>query len=165
MPEWLSETDCAAEAAPSGTGGCGMSCVEEQPGLFRIKLIDGESGARNISLLRGWLEPGACHAPHTHDIEEAVLFLRGRGYVTVNDCRRAVGPGDALLFPPGSVHSTENPVDGESLHFVAAFPDSLVSGRQVPGEARRWRRSVILWKLGNRIRWALRKLLRLSERS
>ena len=58
--------------------------VEEEPGLFSVKLIDGEVGSRGVALLRGWLEPGACHSMHTHKSEEAVLFLSGVTFLSTS---------------------------------------------------------------------------------
>ena len=135
--------------------------VEHEPGLFALKLVDGSRGAHDVALLRGWLEPGASHAAHTHDVEEAVVFLSGRGVVSIENERIAVGPGDAVLIPAGALHSTSNVEAGEPLHFVAAFPDSVVRSRPAHagttgrGAPILWRRCTALW---NRIRWVSRRM-------
>ena len=82
--------------------------VQHEPGLFAVKLIDGSRGSAHVALLRGWLEPGASHSPHTHDAEEAVVFLAGRGVVTIDRQVFRVQEGDSLLIPPRVVHSTTN---------------------------------------------------------
>jgi quercetin dioxygenase-like cupin family protein len=136
--------------------------VEYEPGLFALKLVDGSRGSRNIALLRGWLAPGASHSPHTHDIEEAVIFLSGRGTLTIENERFLVGPGDAVLIPAGALHSTSNSEPAETLHFVAAFPDSVVRSRPATPGARHGRigrarhHCTALW---NRLRWITRRMV------
>jgi quercetin dioxygenase-like cupin family protein len=128
--------------------------IEHEPGLFSKKLIDGSRGAHRIALLRGWLEPGGSHAPHTHDVEEAVMFLSGRCVLTVGGERHDIGPGDAVCIPAGIVHDTHNPY-GERVEFVAAFPDSVIRSRPAAATVRAPRPRPIL----NRLRWLLRRAL------
>jgi quercetin dioxygenase-like cupin family protein len=111
-----------------------------EPGLYGLKLVDGDQGANRVSLVRGWMKPGGRHSPHTHEVEEAVIFLSGRGEVDLEGRRVVVGPGDLLHIPPHIVHSTFNPGD-EDLCFVAAFADSLIASEphgtgQPPGQPR-----------------------------
>ncbi len=101
-------------------------CIEVEPGLFGVKLIDGRDGTRHLALLRGWLNPGASHAPHLHDTEEAVTFLSGSGVVRIDNKNYMVKAGDSVWIPPHVVHSTHN-TGKEDLTFIAAFSDSLVS--------------------------------------
>ncbi|MHA2283331.1 MAG: cupin domain-containing protein [Promethearchaeota archaeon] len=134
--------------------------VEEEPGLFSVKLIDGERGSRGVALLRGWLGPGACHSMHTHKSEEAVLFLSGHGVVSINGKQFEVGPGDALWIPPATMHSTKNFSSDETLDFVAAFSDSLIDSDalevNVSNSSKLLRGRFPIW---NRICWITRKLL------
>jgi quercetin dioxygenase-like cupin family protein len=134
--------------------------IEVEPGLFGIKLIDGETGSHGVALLRGWLRPGARHSPHTHTAEEAVVFLSGDGVVWIGGHRQPVGPGDAVWIPPGVVHSTENTCK-EDLTFVAAFSDSLITSRAVTEErAHRSVRPRGRHPLVNRLRWVVREIRR-----
>jgi quercetin dioxygenase-like cupin family protein len=133
--------------------------IEVEQGLFGIKLVDGETGARGVALLRGWLHPGACHSPHTHDAEEAVVFLSGHGVVRIEGESFEAGPGDAFLIPPRVIHSAENTGDVD-LEFVAAFSDQLIASRPAGaasqlGRRRALRRPLVL----NRLRWAARRIL------
>jgi len=106
--------------------GAGRRAKQIEPGLYGLKLIDGAQGAQRISLIRGWLEPGARHSAHTHDVEEAVVFLGGRGIVELGEERIDVSRGDAVHIPPGVVHSTLN-TGSEDLSFIAAFADALIT--------------------------------------
>lgn len=103
--------------------------IEYEPGLFALKLIDGSRGSHGVALLRGWLNPGASHSPHTHEAEEAVVFLSGHGEVCIGECRYKIGPGDSVWIPPRIPHSTSNTSAHEDLTFVAAFSDSLIASR------------------------------------
>jgi quercetin dioxygenase-like cupin family protein len=136
--------------------GTAQRVVQHEPGLFAVKLVDGSRGAGNIALLRGWLEPGASHSPHTHDSEEAVVFLSGRGVVTIDRQTFRVQEGDSLLIPPHVVHSTTNEDALMTLHFVAAFSDSAIrsypAGDGRPNGARSGR------SIRNRVRWYARQL-------
>lgn len=105
----------------------GAATIEVEPGLYGRRLVDGKHGARRVSLVEGWMRPGGRHSPHTHDVEEAVVFLAGRGIVDIAGRRVDVGPGDTLNIPAHTVHSTFNPGE-EDLRFVAAFADCLITG-------------------------------------
>lgn len=105
--------------------------IEVESGLYGVKLLDGAAGTQRLSLVRGWMHPGGRHSAHTHDVEEAVVFLSGRGEVDLGGRCIAVGPGDLLHIPPHTVHSTFNPGD-EDLCFVAAFADCLIGANPPP---------------------------------
>lgn len=136
---------------------------EYEPGLFGIKLIDGARGATHVSLLRGWLKPNSQHAPHTHDVEEAIIFLSGRGVQSIGDQRYDVGPGDSVLVPPGIIHSTLN-TGQEDLVFVAAYPDNVITAQPAPaGSVESSPPSS--FTLRHRMAWVLRQVAaRLSPR-
>jgi len=130
--------------------------TEHEPGLYALKLVDGARGARDVSLLRGWLEPGAQHSLHTHEVEEAVVFLSGSGVVSMNGSRFEVGPGDAILIPAGVTHGTLNASVDETLHFVAAFSGSVIASRPAGERVPKWRlRGRSLW---SRVTWIMRRL-------
>jgi mannose-6-phosphate isomerase-like protein (cupin superfamily) len=69
-------------------------------------LLDAElGGARNQSLAEASLEPGQATERHYHArAEELYVLLDGRGEMEVDGARGAVGPGDAVLIPPGAWH-------------------------------------------------------------
>ncbi|HSJ94314.1 MAG TPA: cupin domain-containing protein, partial [Gaiellaceae bacterium] len=69
-------------------------------------LIDPEAGgARNQSLAEATLAPGQATERHYHaETEELYVVLAGSGEMEVDGERREVGPGDAVLLPPGAWH-------------------------------------------------------------
>ena len=62
------------------------------------------------------LAPGATWGRHSHEEtqpqEEVLYCLDGQGTVWVDGEEVAMGPGDAVLLPQGSVHGFENVGDG-----------------------------------------------------
>lgn len=69
-------------------------------------LVDAEAGgARNQSLAEATLAPGQATERHYHaETEELYVVLAGSGEMEVDGERREVGPGDAVLLPPGAWH-------------------------------------------------------------
>ena len=65
------------------------------------------------SLAEATLEPGQATERHYHRVaEEIYLITKGAGDLEIDGERSRVGPGDAVLIPPGSWHTLEN--DGTS---------------------------------------------------
>jgi quercetin dioxygenase-like cupin family protein len=135
--------------------------VEHAPGLFSVKLIDGSSGAAGLSLLRGWLKPGAQHALHTHDTEEVVYVLSGEGIVEIAGRFYPARAGDAFRFGANVPHATLNTHPAEDLVFVAAFADQIVGAKSCSARLQA-RPEGRLTPLFNRARWLVRKLARKS---
>lgn len=69
-------------------------------------LLDAElGGARNQSLAEATLGPGEATERHYHaKTEELYVLLEGSAEMEVESERARVGPGDAILIPPGSWH-------------------------------------------------------------
>jgi mannose-6-phosphate isomerase-like protein (cupin superfamily) len=69
-------------------------------------LLDAEAGgARNQSLAEASLAEGRATERHYHALtEEIYVVLDGRGEMEVDGVRADVGPGDAILIPPGARH-------------------------------------------------------------
>jgi len=60
---------------------------------------------RNQSLAEATLPPGAATTRHLHRRAEEIYFLlEGAGTMEVDGAEAAVGPGDAILIPPGAWH-------------------------------------------------------------
>ncbi len=61
---------------------------------------------QNQSLAEATLPAGASTRPHHHRASEEIYFiLEGQGTITIGPESRHVGPGDAILIPPGSRHA------------------------------------------------------------
>ena len=82
-------------------------------------LLDAElGGTANQSLAEAWLEPGQATQRHYHArSEELYVLLDGSAEMEVDGDRRAVGPGDAILIPPGAWHQIRAG-DGEPVRFL-----------------------------------------------
>jgi len=81
-------------------------------------LLDAETGARNQSLAEAWLEPGQSTQRHYHArSEELYVLLEGEGEMEVDGDRSQVGPGEAVLIPPGARHQI-TASEGGPLRFL-----------------------------------------------
>ena len=81
-------------------------------------LLDAEVGcADNQSLAEATLAPGQATQRHFHArSEEIYVLLEGRGEMEIDGARRDVGPGDAILIPPGAWHQIT--AGAEPLRFL-----------------------------------------------
>jgi mannose-6-phosphate isomerase-like protein (cupin superfamily) len=60
---------------------------------------------RNQSLAEAELAPGTATERHFHRASEELYYLlEGSGTIEIDGETRAVGPGDAILIPPGAWH-------------------------------------------------------------
>ena len=72
---------------------------------IRVLLDAALGGAAEQSLAEASLEPGQATDRHYHArTEEIYVLLDGEGEMEVEDERRHVGPGDAILIPAGAWH-------------------------------------------------------------
>jgi mannose-6-phosphate isomerase-like protein (cupin superfamily) len=87
-------------------------------------LLDAETAAaRNQSLAEAELGPGRETTRHYHRESEEIYFvLSGSGEMEVDGDRRAVGPGDAILIPPGAWHQITTGDDPIRFLCVCAPP-------------------------------------------
>ena len=66
------------------------------------------------------LHAGASIGAHRNDKDEIYYVLSGRGELTLDGQRRAVGPGDAILTRDGSTHALEQRGD-EDLVIIVVY--------------------------------------------
>jgi quercetin dioxygenase-like cupin family protein len=100
------------------------------PGLHVTGHAAPSRGARETSVWRIRLAPGAPGAEHTVDREEIFVALSGRAAVTLAGERHDLGPGDALVVPAGVPFSLAN-ADDAPFEAIAVLP---VGGRAtLPG--------------------------------
>jgi quercetin dioxygenase-like cupin family protein len=96
----------------------------EQEGAAGVKirwLITEEDGAPNVALREFELAPGGHTPHHAHDWEHEVFVLEGEGVVAGAEGERALGPGVAVLVPPGEMHNFKNAGTGP-LRFLCLVP-------------------------------------------
>lgn len=74
--------------------------------LCRSDVVSNEE----LLLVRVQIEPGRCHAFHTHPTrEELIYILSGQAEQWVGREHRLLNPGDVAFIPKGEVHGTYNP--------------------------------------------------------
>ncbi len=85
---------------------------------IRELLAHGNSCIRNQSLAEARVAVGGATAPHYHPrAEEIYYILRGAGVMRIGEKTAAVGPGDAIAIPPGTIHTIRN-TGAEALVFL-----------------------------------------------
>lgn len=87
-------------------------------------LLDAQlGGAGEQSLAEATLAPGQSTQRHFHArSEEIYVVLAGRGEMELDGDRRLVGPGDAVLIPPGSRHRIEAVAESELRFLCCCAP-------------------------------------------
>jgi oxalate decarboxylase/phosphoglucose isomerase-like protein (cupin superfamily) len=76
----------------SRNGFAARRCPEPRPSLVRV------------------IEPGRCHAFHTHPNREEIIYvLSGRAEQWVGRDHRILVPGETAFIPKGVVHGSYNP--------------------------------------------------------
>ena len=96
------------------------------PGIEHTTLAGADLGARQLSVWRQTVAPGAATPPHRHECEEVVLVESGRGRLHVGDGCVQFGPDSTLVLPAGRVHQIVNDGD-EPLRLLAAFSRTPVA--------------------------------------
>jgi mannose-6-phosphate isomerase-like protein (cupin superfamily) len=90
---------------------------------IRVLLDAAAGGARNQSLAEAWLEPGQATERHYHaGTEELYVLLDGAGEMEVEGERAQVGPGDAILIPPGAWHQIRADADAPLRFLCCCAP-------------------------------------------
>lgn len=96
--------------------------VDAAEGLRKGVLLGPGDGAPNFALRRFTLAAGATVPRHTNAVEHEQYVLTGEYTVGLENEEFAVGPGDALLIPAGTVHWYVN--DGpDDAAFLCAVPN------------------------------------------
>jgi mannose-6-phosphate isomerase-like protein (cupin superfamily) len=76
------------------------------------------SSCERTSLAEATLYPGRHTENHRHAVTEEIYYvLAGRGRIVVKGEASEIGPGDAILIPPGHAHQTWNTGE-EALVFL-----------------------------------------------
>jgi quercetin dioxygenase-like cupin family protein len=91
------------------------------PGLSVTGLAAPSRGARETSVWRLRLEPGAPGAPHSLDREEIFVALAGRALVVLDGEHFELAVGDTLIVPAGQEFSLAC-AGGERFEAMAMAP-------------------------------------------
>ncbi len=79
--------------------------------------------------------PGKAARAHRHQEHEAFIITRGRGEMRVDAETREVGPGDAIVMEPFSVHELTNLSDEQELRFLDLLWERLPEAAERNREA------------------------------
>lgn len=86
-------------------------------------LVGPEEGGGASIVFEVW-EPGGAQPPNSHPRSvEVFVFLAGTGVAVCDGDTRAVGAGDVLVLPPGSVHHITNTGEGRLYALTTMNPD------------------------------------------
>lgn len=78
---------------------------------------------RNQSLAEATVTAGNSTVRHYHrEAEEIYFILDGSGRMEIDGVVRSVGPGDAILIPPGAWHEITATADGDLRFLCACAP-------------------------------------------
>ncbi len=78
---------------------------QKRPGVLLTSLVDGDTGATQISSGVAEFAVGASAPTHYHDAEESVIVIEGEGLIVSNGEEHIVRPNDAAFIPSGVHHS------------------------------------------------------------
>ena len=77
--------------------------------IIREVLAPRNSGAERQSLAEATLPPGAQTEAHSHpNTEELYYLLQGEALMAIEQEKRCVGTGDAIVIPAGKRHQIRN---------------------------------------------------------
>ena len=85
-----------------------------------------KNGARQMSAVYLFFEPGQGHARHNHPNSEQIIFVvSGEGEMMIeyeqgNPMKKKIGPGSTVFIPKGAFHSTFN-TGWEPIRILAVY--------------------------------------------
>jgi len=88
------------------------SRVEQYPGRTIRTLLDPESTGTS-GLILGVITylPGCAVEPHSHEDQEGIFVVKGRGMAKIGSEVVDIEAGTAIYIPKGVTHSVTNPAD------------------------------------------------------
>lgn len=89
------------------------------PGVFLRSML---SGSENMGLKNSIVKiiPGGQILKHTHDVTEAIFFLKGQFNTLVNGNWQTLAEGNMVAAPAGVEHSIKNDTD-QDIFLLATF--------------------------------------------
>lgn len=82
-------------------------------GLRKVYANADHTGNENLdAITHGFLPAGSTFDWHEHDgIDEVMIVVHGKGYVSDRDGEYEYHPGDTFIFPANTEHMIHNPTD------------------------------------------------------
>jgi mannose-6-phosphate isomerase-like protein (cupin superfamily) len=96
------------------------------PPVDTVKLgcLAGPADGSSTSVFYEVWEPGGAQPDNSHPgSAEIFVILGGHGIAHSDEHSVAIGPGDVLILPTGSVHRIENSSDTEKMYAVTIMAD------------------------------------------
>lgn len=94
------------------------------PNALVTPLATPRTGARQVSVIRQRMESGHGNPDHTQTTEEVMVMLEGMVLVSVAGEESALGQGDTLIVPAGTIHSIRN-VSGKVAEWLIISPAGM----------------------------------------
>lgn len=104
------------------------------PGVLHATWAGSRNGLSSLSLWRQSLAAGGCTPPHSHECEEIVMCLSGRGEVHIGNEVHPFGPEQTVLLPAKVPHQLFN-VGPDPLEMTAVFSATPVAVALPDGSA------------------------------
>ena len=99
--------------------------AELAPGIKRWELVNGERGARSLTVADLTMDSGTKVPTHTHPTEEAMVVLEGDLDAILGDEVIPVTSGQTVVAPPGVKHGFVNR-SGATARVMAIFPTGKI---------------------------------------
>jgi mannose-6-phosphate isomerase-like protein (cupin superfamily) len=94
-------------------------------GFYRDLITPKTAGSMNFSMHANILSAGVKTADILHESEMGWYIMSGRGWITMEGERHAIGPGDALYAPAtGGVHFFEVAPEQDLTYVLVFAPPS-----------------------------------------
>jgi len=106
-----------------------LADIPMRAGMTGRWLVASEHGAKDVSVLRNWIEPGIAAPRHRHDQEEIILVEQGEIWVEVEGVRQQAGPGKTVIIPARAVHAWGTLQGKAQLLFIWPTADPFAPGR------------------------------------
>jgi quercetin dioxygenase-like cupin family protein len=103
--------------------------IAMRAGMTGRWLVDSAQGAKGLSVLRNWIEPGIAAPRHLHDQEEIILVEQGEIWVEVEGVRQQAGAGKTVIIPARAVHAWGTLQDKARLLFIWLTADPFAPGK------------------------------------
>ena len=103
--------------------------IAMRDGMTGRWLVASEHGAKDVSVLRNWIEPGIAAPRHSHDQEEIILVEQGAIWVEVEGVRVEAAQGRTVIIPARAIHSWGTLQAKAQLLFIWPTADPFAPGR------------------------------------